>query len=141
MNGIATVCGCSINSGKIVFSLHMNIGKQKHIRVVPVTLKSTYAAELAGVKYALLAANRRPETDLLLKVHSKNLPGIFARNEKGDWKKIYKSNHEIISQLRLLSEEFQSFTCETDRGCDNMAKIKKIAQKSCDLVLGHSESE
>lgn len=141
MNGTAAIYGYLVTPGKVVFATIIDVKGQRHSRVVPVNLKSAYAAELAGVEYAMKAVNRRDEVDLVMKVHSKNLPGIFSKNDKGDWKKTYKTNHEIIDQIRALSEEFKSFKCETDRHDDFILKAKAAAKQSRDLVLAHSESE
>lgn len=144
MNGIAATYGYLIKPGiesGVVFSVQVEVEGQRHNRVVPVTIKSAYAAELAAVKYALSAVDHKSDVDMLLIVHSKNLPAVFFKKDNGDWKKNYSSNNTIINEIRVLSNEFKSFKCQMDREHDFMVEIKDLAKKSRDLVLAQTASE
>ena len=98
----------------------------RHERTVPLKTKSSYQAELAAIKYAMMALKDK-DVNLVVRTSVKHIPPIFAK-ENGDWKKKQRSNKELIAELRELSESFKSFTVELDVDSDKMAEVKELAR-------------
>lgn len=124
----ATINGYSTVGTKATFAVLIEDHfENRHERVVPLTTKSAYLAELAALKYILTAVKSPEKVVLNVRTSLKHLPPLFTK-EDNKWKKKTRTNKELIKELRDLSETFSQFSCELDLDSERMTEAKNLAR-------------
>lgn len=123
----ATVNGYSTVGTKATFAVVIEDGfDNRHERVVPLLTKSSYLAELAALKYAMMSLKDK-NVSLTVKTSVKHIPPLFVKQD-GKWKKKLRTNREVITLLREMSDGFKSFSCQLDLDSEKMAEVKTLAR-------------
>jgi hypothetical protein len=123
----ATINGYSLVGKPAAFAVHISSGGSIHERIVPLTTKSRYQAELAAIKY-VCAALPNKDIRLVVKTSDAHLSSIFTKKKDGSWIKRKRPN-KMVDDVRELSEQFESFECTLDSDSELMAKIKGMAKR------------
>tara|TARA_R100001244_G_scaffold25113_2_gene25427 strand:- start:85489 stop:85884 length:396 start_codon:yes stop_codon:yes gene_type:complete len=100
---------------------------QTHQRIVPLEVKSSYAAELLGIKYGLLTLHGR-DYDILVKTSSPHVSKSLTKKD-GEWPKSRSKSMELLDEIRTLAEEFGTFECVFDKSSPEMDYVKELARK------------
>lgn len=99
----------------------------QHLRVLPVNVKSTYVAELVGVKYVCELLKEK-DVDLEVKVSLPHIAKSLTRNEDGTWAPNKGASAELLEVARKSTEQFRSFRCvllgdEATPQLDNLVEV------------------
>ena len=100
---------------------------QTHQRAVPLEIKSSYAAELLGIKYGMLTLKGR-DHDILVKSSSPHITKSLAKKDD-EWPSSRSKSIELLVEVRALADEFSSFECKLEQDSPDMDYVKELARK------------
>lgn len=102
----------------------------KHERIVPLSVKSAYTAELAAIKYVCQSLADK-ECNLIVKTSLPHIIKLFIKTEDGDWASTRKNkNTDLINEVRALSDDFKSFICDVlPKNDESMKYVRELARK------------
>lgn len=102
----------------------------EHERIVPLSAKSAYTAELAAIKYVCQALVDKG-CNLVVKTSLPHIIKLFIKTEDGDWAATRKNkNTDLIDEVRSLSSDFKSFMCDVlPKDDESMKYVRELARK------------
>ena len=123
----AAINGFAKSGKKAIFAVLLKDGLGHEMsKVVPLESKSIYLAELAALKYALLAISNK-EVEVEVMTSMKHLPTLFVKTA-GEWTKTNIGYKKLVGELRTLSEQFLSFECKLDTKSDDVQSVRKTTR-------------
>lgn len=102
----------------------------KHERIVPLSVKSAYTAELAAIKYVCQSLVDKG-CKLVIKTSLPHITKLFTKVEDGSWAPTRKNKStDLINEVRALSDDFKSFSCDVLlKDADTMQHVRKLARQ------------
>jgi hypothetical protein len=96
---------------------------------VPIITKSAYTAELAAIGYVCHSLSDK-ECNVVVHTSVPHIAKLFKKKDDGKWSRVRNKNSDFIEEIRNLTSDFKSFTCDVvDKKDDAMKHVRELARK------------